>query len=480
MNAKRRGSSLSPSSPTRTSAGDRAVGASTIASDGFESTRQPAHQQLEHLLFRPRLNPDIVVCRLESYRDGPYYILKSPQSGSYLRVGPREHELLDLMDGQRTITEIAVESFYWHRSLGLASVAQLTHLLFREGFLVTASEVVAQPASPDKPAPRIRRLIARLFRDEITLPEIDAFVTRLWASVGHLLLSRPALALYSVVAVCGLLTFLSSHHLQTVNLFAPRAVETAFIVALFVAVLVFCHELAHALVCKSFGRQVRRGGFALYFGIPIFFVDTTDIWLENRGRRIAVSVAGPVSDLTLGGACSLLAVALPVDAADTVLFLGSIAYLGFLWNLVPLLKLDGYFILVDLLEIPMLRPRSFAFLRDNLLGKLRRSERFNREELIFTSYGLLAGIFSVLMFFYAIRLLEMQLAGLMDALARGGSWLLAPLALLLLIRLGIPLLLRATRALTHTVRFATYTLQMLDNDPPPNLGSIDQHSMVKK
>jgi hypothetical protein len=96
----------------------------------------------------------------------------------------------------------------------------------------------------------------------------------------------------------------------------------------------------------------------------------------------------------------------------------------------------------------------------------------------------LAGIFSVLMFFYAIRLLEMQLAGLIDALARGGSWLLAPLALLLLIRLGIPLLLRATRALTHTARFATHTLQMLDDDRPPNLGRsqsiADHHPLAKK
>ena len=147
---------------------------------------------------------------------------------------------------------------------------------------------------------------------------------------------------------------------------------TWFLVALFVVLLIFCHELAHALVCKSFGREVRRGGFALYLGIPIFFVDTTDIWLENRGRRIAVSAAGPFSDLTLGGACSLLAVALPVDAADAVLFLASIAYLAFLMNLIPLLKLDGYYILVDLLEIPMLGPRSFAFVREHLLGKLWR------------------------------------------------------------------------------------------------------------
>jgi Zn-dependent protease len=482
MNARRRGSSLSPSSPTRTSAGDRTCGASTIAPGRVETTWQLADEQLHHLLFRPRLNPDVVARRLESFRHGPYYILKSPQSGTYLRLGQREHALLDLMDGQRTITEIAVETFYRHRGLGLAPVTQLTELLYREGFLVTAPEVVPvvnqPPSPPDRRAARIRRLVARLFRDEITLPGIDAFVTRLWESVGRLLLARPALVLYSLVAVCGLLTFLTSHRLQPVNLFAPRGIEMVLLIALFVAVLVFCHELAHALVCKSFGRQVRRGGFALYFGIPIFFVDTTDIWLEDRGRRIAVSAAGPVSDLTLGGVCSLLAEALPVGAADTVLFLASIAYLAFLWNLVPLLKLDGYYILVDLIETPMLRSRSFAFVRDHLLGKLRRRERFDREELLFTCYGLLAGLFSVLLFFYAIRLLEMLLADLIDAVARGGSWLLALLALLLLIRLGIPLLLRAARALTHTARFATHTLQTLNDDRPPSLGrssSIGDH-----
>ena len=468
MSAKRRGSWLSPSSPTRTSGGDRLSGASTIAPGRVET-----HGELDHLLFRPRLHPDVVVRRLESYRDGPYYILKSPQSGAYLRLGPREHEFLDLMDGQRTITEIAVEGFYRHRRLGLALVAQLTELLHREGFLITAPEVaplVSQaPSPPDKPAARVRRLVARLFRDEVTLPGIDAFVTRLYASVGRLLLARPAIALYSLVALCGLLTFLTSHRLQPVDLFAPRGIEMLFLVALFVVLLIFCHELAHALVCKSFGREVRRGGFALYFGIPIFFVDTTDIWLENRGRRIAVSAAGPFSDLTLGGACSLLAVALPVDAADAVLFLASIAYVAFLANLIPLLKLDGYYILVDLLEIPMLGPRSFAFVREHLLGKLWRRERFDREELLFACYGLLAGLFAVLMFFYAVRLLEMQLAGLIDSLARGGSWLVAPLALLLLIRLGIPLLLRATRALTDTARLATHTLRMLDNDQRPNV-----------
>ena len=139
-------------------------------------------------------------------------------------------------------------------------VAQLTELLHREGFLITAPEVaplVSQaPSPPDKPAARVGRLVARLFAGRVTLPGIDAFVTRLYASVGRLLLARPAIALYTLVALCGLLTFLTSHRLQPVDLFAPRGIEMLFLVALFVVLLIFCHELAHALVCKSFGREV--------------------------------------------------------------------------------------------------------------------------------------------------------------------------------------------------------------------------------
>ena len=437
-------------------------------------TSSPDAEQLDPLLFRPRLQPGVVMSRLESRRHGPHFMLKSPGSGAYLRLGPREHELLGLMDGQRTITEIAVEAFYRHQSLALGQVTQLAEVLHREGFLVAESAVVVEsaitpgavrqpPSAPGRPAVRVGRLLARLFRSEITLSGTDAFVTRLWRSVGWLLLARPALALYGLVAVGGPAALLASHHLaeiRPVNLFAPRAMEMVLLIALFVPLLIFTHEMAHALVCKSFGRDVRRGGIALYFGIPAFFVDTTDIWLESRARRIAVSAAGLVSDLTLGGACSLLALAVPAGAGAMLLFLASIAYFSFLLNLVPLLELDGYYILVDLLEMPMLRPRSLAFVREHLLGKLRRRERFDRQELLFAVYGLLAGLFSVLMFVYAVRLLEISLAGLLDAVASGGSWLLALLALLLLVRLGIPLVLRAASAIAHAVSLASRTLRM--------------------
>src|SRR5204863_9222398 len=83
------------------------------------------------------------------------------------------------------------------------------------------------------------------------------------------------------------------------------AVSLAF--ALFLVVSILLHELGHALTCKAFGREIRRGGFMLFFGFPACFVDTSDIWLDPRRRRIAVSGAGATVDATVAAAGALRA-----------------------------------------------------------------------------------------------------------------------------------------------------------------------------
>ena len=50
--------------------------------------------------------------------------------------------------------------------------------------------------------------------------------------------------------------------------------------------VIFMHEHAHALTTKHFGRQVTRGGFMLYLGLPAFFVDTSDIWMAPKRARL--------------------------------------------------------------------------------------------------------------------------------------------------------------------------------------------------
>jgi len=139
--------------------------------------------------------------------------------------------------------------------------------------------------------------------------------------------------------------------------------------------------------------------------MPAAFVDTTDIWMEPRRPRLVVSWAGPHSGFFLGGLESLVIMALPGGAVASVLYRFAIlTYLTSFMNLNPLLKLDGYYILMDWLEIPRLRERSLAFIGKPLRAKLRKRERFTREEIIFAVFGVLAAVWTAIAVFAAIRI----------------------------------------------------------------------------
>jgi putative peptide zinc metalloprotease protein len=66
------------------------------------------------------------------------------------------------------------------------------------------------------------------------------------------------------------------------------------------------HELGHALTTKDYGREVHCSGLMLYFGVPVAFVDTTDIWMEGTRVRWAVTWAGRYTGLIAGAICMLV------------------------------------------------------------------------------------------------------------------------------------------------------------------------------
>ena len=133
--------------------------------------------------------------------------------------------------------------------------------------------------------------------------------------------------------------------------------------------MVAVHEIAHGLTLTSFGRRVERAGLKLVFVFPYAFVDTSQAWFEPRRRRIAVSAAGPLSDLAMGGLFSLAClVAAPGTVRDIFFQLAFAAYVGAFFNLNPFLDRDGYQILVDVLREPGLRRRSREQLRRLLSG----------------------------------------------------------------------------------------------------------------
>jgi hypothetical protein len=164
--------------------------------------------------------------------------------------------------------------------------------------------------------------------------------------------------------------------------------------------LVVAHETAHGLTMASVGRRVQKAGVKMVMIFPYAFVDTSEAWFEPRRRRIAVSAAGPVSDLTLAGVFSLVCLGLPAGAGRDIFFqLAFAAYVGALFNLNPMLQRDGYHILVDVLGEPGLRRRALEQLRWRLSGRGRSfdSPVLGRYALLALGWTVVAAGFAVAM-----------------------------------------------------------------------------------
>ncbi len=148
-----------------------------------------------------------------------------------------------------------------------------------------------------------------------------------------------------------------------------------------------------------------------YYGMPTFFVDVSDMWMSGRTPRIMVSLAGPIVNVIIGGIISILAFVLPPSDYTKALFQAAyITYLIALLNLNPLLELDGYYCLMDLLEMPQLRRKSFDFLKTQLVPKLRSGTRFNREEIIYSIYSVLSIVVTVLILAFVLYIWENELS----------------------------------------------------------------------
>jgi putative peptide zinc metalloprotease protein len=112
---------------------------------------------------------------------------------------------------------------------------------------------------------------------------------------------------------------------------------------------------------------------------------SSDIWAAARLPRVLVSAAGPYANLVLSGMAAFVALLLAPDGCESVLW--SFSFTGYvlaLVNMNPLLELDGYYIVMDFLEIPNLRARALAHLGSVLRG---RAEEKPRRRLVFTLFG---------------------------------------------------------------------------------------------
>ncbi|MEK7862319.1 MAG: M50 family metallopeptidase, partial [Chloroflexota bacterium] len=229
---------------------------------------------------------------------------------------------------------------------------------------------------------------------------------------GRLAFTRVGALLVAALCVAGVAAWVRELGAARHNLITLEGSYTAGILSLIAlqVLSISVHEAGHALAICHYGRRVRRLGLAMYYLFPCMYVDSTDMAMTGRRARVVVALAGPIGGLTVGALCAIVAASNAGVVGDLAFKAASLFVFQFALNLLPILELDGYHILVDLLDAPLLRQRAIAFARASALTKLRKRQRWTPTELGLATYGVLAIVTSLGMLVFAIALWQSRVS----------------------------------------------------------------------
>jgi CRP-like cAMP-binding protein/Zn-dependent protease len=379
--------------------------------------------RLDPTELRPKLASDVEIERFVLRWGNDYAMAFNPRTFQHFRLEPWEADLAVQMDGTRSVKDIVVDRLQGSGELDLAGVVDLVKLLHTAGLLepgyLDVPDLLRRKLNPERGIWNgIRRFVRTL---SIEWRGVNGIVEWLYRHVLHWFFAPPVVWLSALVAVAGFAAFLLAWSSHRFGVTGTSAAAESLILLVLNYFLTFMHELGHAVTLVHNGRKVRSAGFMIYFGSPAFFVDSSDGLMMGRWPRIWQSFAGPFAELVIAGVASFVVLGFPEGPAAGVLYkFALLNYLVIFLNLIPLLELDGYWILSDLIQVPDLRQRALQFVRHDLWHKLRNRRRLSVQEVGLGLYGTLGVLFGILALVTSVFFWRAVFGGLISSLWNGG------------------------------------------------------------
>jgi putative peptide zinc metalloprotease protein len=166
------------------------------------------------------------------------------------------------------------------------------------------------------------------------------------------------LALVAVVALDIRLLRVGDLGSAVSNLLMTPTLMLALYALLTVGALV--HETGHAAACAYGGGRPGAIGFGVYLLFPAFYTDVTDSYRLSRAGRLRTDLGG----LYFNALCLIALSAGYLATESGVLLLAVVMmHIEMLQQLVPAVRLDGYYVLSDLVGVPDLFSRVGPVLR---------------------------------------------------------------------------------------------------------------------
>ena len=333
------------------------------------------------------LNCNVTLCKNFDNQ----YIVADESSAQYFVCNSRCYAFLQHLDGQKTVRDVVLALAIDHKAL-----PELELLLTKLTELGLINK--QQPAKKNIPWwHKLRYPVAmkfKLFNPNQILRSLHV--------VGDLLFSRFFVFIFCLLLATSLI-LLPQQWSSLEEHWNSRFFETQNWLMFFLAYILLkaMHELGHGLAVTKQGGRVTECGILWLVFMPLPYINTSSSYLfAKRSQRVLVGFAGIWFELTLAMLAFVywgtLAPGYFKDFIFNISFIGSFSTLIF--NLNPLMKFDGYYILSDVMGVLNLNERAVRAFKNLLKTKLFKlsghtqllSQDAHKHTYLFYLYAILA------------------------------------------------------------------------------------------
>lgn len=319
--------------------------------------------------LRPRLLPHAHIYP-HIYRGRRWFVLQDSTGGRCHRLSPGAYELVNRMDGVRTVQDL------WDEACNaggdnISTQDEVVELLMQ----LHSNDLLHCDVTPDsaelferyskRRMLKWKQWITQPLSLRIPLLDPDAFLTRWGNHLAWVFSIRGAMLWLAVVLPALLLAGqhwkeltlnISDHVLSTSNL---------LVLALVFPVVKAIHELSHGFATKVWGGSVHEMGLMFLIFAPVPYVDASaSSTFRAKYKRVVVGAAGMLAEAILAALAMYVWVLVEPGVVRAVAF--NVMLIAGVSTVVvngnPLLRYDGYYILADLIEMPNLGQRGQRYL----------------------------------------------------------------------------------------------------------------------
>jgi putative peptide zinc metalloprotease protein len=318
------------------------------------------------------MRPDLRA-RRQRYHGRSYWVVKEPVGLNYFRFHEEEYAILCMLDGVSSMEDIKerFEREFTPQKITFADLQQFIGMLHRSGLVISESAGQGQ---------HLKKRRDERKRKEVFGKFANVFAVRFRGIDPERLLNflitytrwmfHPFAAMFFVSMGLVALTLIAVEfemfrsRLPTFHEFF--GLRNWIYLGITLGAVKVLHEFGHGLSCKYFGGECHEMGFMFLVFTPCLYCNVSDSWmLPNKWHRVVIAAAGMYVEMILASLATFIwwftEPGLLNHICLSVMFICSVSTLLFNGN--PLLRFDGYYILMDISEIPNLRQKSTDLLK---------------------------------------------------------------------------------------------------------------------